>query len=138
MADEKPLKLKKDIKKKKNLECIICFTPASKEKINHISQGIFNSIRKAARIRQLSGKTDSERCNSLCNAIPDAIVQYKHGYHRKCYQRFTTTRRITKRQRDEIEEHSETKSPRKKENLVLYLQLQCFYPKISVLYAQRE
>ena len=59
MADEKHLKLKKEIKRKEHLNALPTILTRSKEKIYSISKEIFESIQKGASTCQLIGKTDA-------------------------------------------------------------------------------
>ena len=52
------------------------------------------------------GHTDYERQHDNCHSLPSTLLQH-HGYHRQCYQRFTSTSRLQKRKAGEDGSDSE-------------------------------
>ncbi|KAK3794870.1 hypothetical protein RRG08_001021 [Elysia crispata] len=80
------------------------------------------------------------KLSNICEQIPEAPNDFCHGYHRPCYQTFTSLRQTEKRKANEQEEHS----PRKKRTLnsqgttLLLPSDQCLFCKKKNKYVKRK
>ena len=144
MASEKPVNLKKH--KKRRLSdssgrvCIIHNSNLS----NYGDVKPFTEIgwKKICDIKCIRLQSDNPKIklSNICEQIPEAPNDFCHGYHRPCYQTFTSLRQTEKRKANEQEEHS----PRKKRTLnsqgttLLLPSDQCLFCKKKNKYVKRK
>ena len=139
MASEKPVNLKKHKKRRPSDSsgrvCIIHNSNLS----NYGDVKPFTEIgwKKICDIKCIRLQSDNPKIklSNICEQIPEAPNDFCHGYHRPCYQTFTSLRQTEKRKANEQEEHS----PRKKRTLNSQgTTVHCFFPVICAFFARRR
>ena len=82
----KDAKLKSD---KQEHHCIIHFTSVKDKKITRATATSFDKIKIVEELRKKQPLGSALKKSQICNEIPEQYEE-NHGYHRKCYQMFTT------------------------------------------------
>ena len=105
MSDEKPLQTRRveQCSSVGSKVCIIHYNVKTDPDITitDLTDVSFGTILNCASVRQ-GQSLASQRLDSICQAIPHEFDELKHGYHRKCYQRFTNIKRFSQK-KDENE-----------------------------------
>ena len=99
MSDEKPLIVRKagQCSRIASKLCIIHYPDNVKETdITDVTDVSFAKILTSASVRQ-GLSIASQRLDCICQDIPPKFEPGKHGYHRKCYQRFTNVSKFANR-----------------------------------------
>ena len=131
MADEKPLSLvarKRTLKHKdSHIICIIHCCQTS-ERVTSLTDTSFAKIQETSDIHKKYGDTDE--LESIIRDLPDTYIKKKHGYHRKCYQKFTNVSRLLKRKSNNDSSTEPSRSKRRRvatDETVLFPSDKCLF-----------
>ena len=81
--------------------CIIHMASTTEKDVRHMKEEGFEKIKDVAKIR-LSQVDTKHRLDHILKHLPESFGPALHGSHRRCYQMYTHTYRLTKKRSSDV------------------------------------